>query len=307
MRAFFLFFGLSTALILVLGFGGRFHGAGDTIALLRPLAVPVIAVIGMGWLLFKPRQLGVACLGLALGAGYTMVPPAPASFVPDDFRTYALYQKNLLFLLPDTTPVAEDILGSGADFVTLQELHARNRPILTRLRDTYPYQHFCPFAAVGGISVLSKWPVIEGQTVCEDFGGLSAMQVETPGGPLWVVSIHMHWPFPFRQSAQVQSLLPLLERLDGSAVVGGDFNMFEWAHSVRAVQRATETSYSGYPGGTFAFSYHNWGRNWLEHMPLLPIDHVLIPKEARRVSVARRPRLGSDHFGVVATFSLMAQ
>ena len=243
------------------------------------------------------------CLGLAMASAATMVPPAPVSFVDDAVSSYRVYQKNLLFRLPDTAPVADDILASGADFVTLQELHARNRPILEALRARYPHQHFCPFAAVGGIAVLSRWPPVAEQMVCENFGGLAAMQVETPDGPLWVVSIHLHWPYPYRQTEQLAQLLPMLQSLGGDAVVGGDFNMVTWSHAVDTIKTATRTKYAGYPGGTFVLSYHKDGQNLLDGLPRLPIDHVLIPDTAAGLSVERRARLGSDHHGVVADFA----
>ena len=202
--------------------------------------------------------------------------------------------------------MAEDILASRADFVTLQELHQRNRPILGTLRDTYPHQHFCPFAAVGGIAVLSRYPGIPGQTVCAEGAGLAAMQVATPDGPLWVVSLHLHWPYPYRQAIQVADLLPLLEGLEGPVVLGGDFNMVAWSHAVRAIASATRTENAGHVGGTFALSHTVGGENILARMPRLPIDHVLIPEDAARQSVERRPRLGSDHHGIKARFALDA-
>lgn len=302
MRYFIFLIWLLAACVLLLGFGGRFHGAGDTLALARPLVVPVLGLISLGWVFGRHRALGLVGLCLAGIAMASIVPPTQTANAQGGQGVYSVYQKNLLFRLPKTAPVAADILSTEADFVTLQELHKRNRPILTELRARYPYQHFCPFAAVGGIAVLSQWPPIAGKTLCEEFGGLAAMQVETPDGPLWVVSVHLHWPYPYRQFEQVAELRPMLERLEGPTVVGGDFNMVSWSHAVQSVARATGTVYSGYPGGSFAFSYHLDGRNMVGWLPRLPIDHVLLPDGAERVSVQLRPRLGSDHHGVIATF-----
>lgn len=294
---------LST-LTLLASFAGRLHAAGDTLAVIRPLLVLVVGVLAGIALVFGPRLPGAGGLILAVAGGVGMVPHGPASELPDGARHYSAYQKNLLWNLPDKARVARDIGETEPDFVMLQELHQLNRPILDMLRRDYPHQQFCPFATVGGTAVLSRWPPTEEKPVCDDGYGLAAMQVATPDGPTWIVSLHLHWPFPYGQRAQLDTLLPVLERLDGPIIVGGDFNMVPWAFSVAAVKRATRTTDAGYAGGTFAFSYRREGRNLLETLPPIPIDHILVPQNGMRGSLTRRDRLGSDHHGLVATFTI---
>lgn len=295
-----LLFGLA----LVLSFGGRYHGAGDALAVARPWVAVVLGGGALGLLVIGPRRLGVVGIALALVGAISLRPPALASEVSSGSQVYALYQKNLLFRLADAAPVAEDILASVADFVTLQELHSRNRSILGALRQAYPHQQLCPFAAVGGVAVLSRWPATDVAPLCGEGNGWAAMQVETPDGPMWVLSVHLHWPFPYGQSAQLQRILPALGSLNGPAVVGGDFNMVPWSYAVAAVGRATGTQSAGLVGGTFAFSYHREGRNLAAWMPLLPIDHVLVPVEGGPISLEKRPQLGSDHHGLLVGFVL---
>jgi endonuclease/exonuclease/phosphatase (EEP) superfamily protein YafD len=130
------------------------------------------------------------------------------------------------------------------------------------------------------------------------------MQAETPDGPLWVASLHLHWPFPFQQPEQVNHLLPILEALEGPVLLGGDFNMVPWSHAVDALAQATTTQMSGYAGGTFAPSYHRKGQNLFAWMPHLPIDHILVPKDGAPIALQRRERFGSDHHGLLASFVL---
>lgn len=291
---------LVSGLALAVGFGGRLHGVGDTLAVVRPLLALIVGGVSVLALLIRPRRLGALGLSLSVYAAWSMAPPPLVSVIAQDASQFSIYQKNLLFLLPDTVPVADDIAATGADFVTLQELHARNRPILQKLQAQYPHQHFCPFARVGGIAALSRWPKV--QTVCDDGHGLAAMQVSTPSGHLWIVSLHLHWPFPYGQSQQLKTLAPIIETFDGPVLIGGDFNMVPWSHAVRSISEATDTKLSGYTGGTFAFSYHKEGRNLATWLPRLPIDHILVPKSGDAISLQRRDRLGSDHHGVLAEF-----
>ena len=302
MRWFLSVLALLCGLALVLGFGGRFHGGGDTLAVGRPAVVAALAGVSVMLLVWRVRLLGVVGLCLALLGGVSMAPPAFLAERPAGAQVYAIYQKNLLFFLPDTGPVAEDILATGADFVTLQELHARNRPILGTLRKAYPSQQFCPITQVGGIAVLSRWPATGTAPKCDDQNEWAAMQVETPDGPLWLVSVHLRWPYPYGQRVQVTRILPALKALGGPVVVGGDFNMVPWSFTVAEISRATRTRSAGYAGGTFALSYHQDGRDLAARMPRLPIDHVLVPDIGAAVSLDRRARLGSDHHGVLAKF-----
>ncbi|MEM9425318.1 MAG: endonuclease/exonuclease/phosphatase family protein [Pseudomonadota bacterium] len=294
-----------TAFALLAGFAGRFHGAGDTFALARPLFVPILALLSLIAFAVRPRLLGAIGLALAVSAAVSLVPPTPVASVADDARRYTVYQKNLLWGLQDVAPVFEDIESSDADFVMLQEVHPRNRPLLERLRGTYPHQHFCPVATkAGGIAVLSRVPPTEVGPVCEQYSRMAALQIATPDGPLWVVSLHLYWPFPFAQPRQLERMLPMLEALDGPVVLGGDFNIVSWTYAANAVERATQTTNAGYAGGTFEFQYDRWGRNLLHLMPKIPIDHILVPETGAALTLTRRPLLGSDHHGLVATFAM---
>lgn len=293
-----------TTLALIAGFAGRFHGMGDSIALARPILVAILSVLALIALALRIRVLGVLGIILSFAAGVTVIPLSPFKTAVAGTQSYGLYQKNLLWIIPDLEPVVTDVEVTQPDFVTLQELHERNRPILGMLREDYPYQHFCRFASVGGIAVLSRWPPTDTPPKCDDGYGLAAMQVETPDGPLWVVSLHLHWPFPYGQRRQLDTLLPVLEKLDGGAVVGGDFNMVEWSYAVRSIARATKTRNAGFAGGTFAFSYELDGRDVAKGIPRIPIDHVLVPQSGASLGVNRRERFGSDHHGLFAEFTL---
>ncbi len=118
------------------------------------------------------------------------------------------------------------------------------------------------------------------------------MQVEGPQGRLWLVSIHLHWPWPYRQAAQLATLVPMIEGLDGPTVIAGDFNMVRWSTALGALRTAGRVRNAGPVRGT----YPQFGP-----LLVLPIDHVLAPGGG---TVALRPLLGSDHLGLVAEVGL---
>jgi endonuclease/exonuclease/phosphatase (EEP) superfamily protein YafD len=278
------------------GFAGLLHPAGDSLAVFRlPIAAAVVAAAlalallgGRRWL---AAGLGALALLAAAPAAWRYLPPGPvpgpgaaeATAGTAGFRG-VLYQKNLLFSLEDPTALIADIRASGADFVTLQEVTPQNRILLDTLAEDYPAQLFCPFSAV--------WPAMPGEAICTQAGGLSALRVDAPGGPLWVVSVHLHWPWPYGQQRQARHLSNTLEAISGRMIVGGDFNMVPWGWSVWRLGRAAEAVPAGPAMTTFRLAGGLVG---------LPIDHVLLPA-GWRGRVERRPLLGSDHYGLVARF-----
>ncbi len=206
----------------------------------------------------------------------------------------SIYQKNMLFQARDLAPLIADIRATGADALTLQEVTPTQAALLSALGTDFPSQIICPFAPVGAVAVASRWPLVEGAAVCLERQGLAAIRVAAPDGPLWIVSIHLHWPWPHGQNPQRTRLLPRLRQLEGPVLVGGDFNMVPWSHSLRSIARATGTRRIGR-----AFN------SMTRFSPLvpLPIDHVLIPETAQGTT-ERRPLLGSDHHGILARLTL---
>jgi endonuclease/exonuclease/phosphatase (EEP) superfamily protein YafD len=278
---------------LLASYLGMVHGLGDSLAVVRPGLAAVAVLLG-GLLAAAGRRLA----GLVVGvAGLVAAAPIVGSSLPTpagEGAAYRVYQKNLSFRLADPAPLIADIVGHAPDLVTLQEVTDRTRAVMTGLADTLPTQHWCPFAAVGGVAVLSRWPLIAGTTRCADGDGLAAMQVAAPEGPLWIVSMHLHWPFPYRQSEQLARLLPMLASLDGPTVIGGDFNMVPWSYTLQAIAQATGTERAG----SITYSLPMAG-GWLT----LPIDHVLVPRGRAATHALRLPLLGSDHHGVLARFT----
>ena len=279
---------------LALSHSGRWLALGDSLAVgrLHLLLAGLIVAIALHVLeervLFRLVLLAV----LLSGAQTAWLWRGPATGEPGDFT---LYQKNLLFLNSKHPELIADIRASFAEVVTLQEVAERNFPILEGLKDIYPHQHYCPFAGVGGVAILSQVPFVGGTPSCGDKDGLALAQIVVAGtGPVWIASLHLHWPWPYGQRAHLLRILPRLEALDGPVVLGGDFNMQGWGASVAAVADAIMANRLGGYGATFS--------RFATFAPLI-IDQVLIPSEASG-QVVRRPLLGSDHMGLLADIRL---
>lgn len=295
MRYFLIFPTCVFGLLLIGSYLGALHPLGDSLAVFRwhfAFWLMVGALTGaifwrgerVWWLL-----LALSGAWIAAGIWFYGLKIGTAS----NFDLIA-YQKNMSFRMLDTGPLQQDILALRADIVTLQEVDAENRSLFSDLAESHPSQAYCDFAGVGGVAIASSLPRTDAGPICIEGEGMVALQVETAYGPLWIVSLHLHWPFPYGQAAQVERLLPQLNGLEGPVLVAGDFNMVPWAHTVRSIEGATNTQRAGHLLYTLPMKQGRIS---------LPIDHVLVPGETA-TEIRRRPLLGSDHYGVLARFTM---
>jgi endonuclease/exonuclease/phosphatase (EEP) superfamily protein YafD len=126
-----------------------------------------------------------------------------------------------------------------------------------------------------------------------------------PNGPYTVVGVHHSWPYPIGdQPAQVAATAKVIQRFDGrNTILAGDFNSTPWSNALREqdrrlglvrITRALPT----FPARVLA-------RKSLEFpLPFLALDHLYVGSNWRTVSVRLGPRLGSDHYPVVAVLKL---
>jgi endonuclease/exonuclease/phosphatase (EEP) superfamily protein YafD len=279
------------------GFGGALHAAGDSLAVFRlhfaALAVLLSLLSAIVWR--SSRRYAVAALvisaALVMPTALSYARPAiPPPVLPP---THAVYQKNLKFRGPDLAAVVADIRASGAEIVTLQEVSTQNLPVLEMLRDDFPTQHLCSYSKwIGGPAVLSRWPMTDAVPICAGSGGMTALQLATPDGPVWAVSLHLHWPWPHRQPEQVAEILPVLAALEGPVIVAGDFNMVPWGASVRRIATAARAERVGATVTTL---------NIRGGLVPLPIDHVFLPSGWAGAQDLR-PEFGSDHRGIAVRY-----
>ncbi len=274
-------------LALFSGYLGWLHPLGDSLAVGRPFAVVAVLLLAV---VASIAGLRLASFGAILLAMITGLELFMAFNWPGPPGRLSLYQKNLRFDNAALTELEADIRAVNPMMLTLQEVSEPNLTLLEALKDTLPYQHVCPGGTVGGTAVATRLTPVPGATLCAP--GLAAMQVRTDDADFWIVSVHLHWPWPYEQADQTRALLPVLAGLDGPVIMAGDFNMVRWATSVRRLAAAARVQ----PAGPTMGSYFGL-TPWLS----LPIDHVFSPSGGR---VTPRQLLGSDHLGLVAGLEL---
>ena len=268
------------------GYLGWLHPVGDSLAVGRGIAAAAILVLAVIASFSGLRMAAFVATLLALLTGGQVLLAYAWPGLPG---RYVVYQKNMLYRNADLAGLEADIRASDAQIVTLQEVSEPNLAMLSALRDAYPYQHTCPGGRVGGTAILTSLTPVPDTAFCGP--GLAAMQVVVGAegqDRFWLVSVHLHWPWPYAQSDHVDMLLPILDKLQGPVVMAGDFNMVRWANSVKRMSEIVESRAAGPTFGSYI--------GLSETFPL-PIDHVFAPRGGR---VSQRPAAGSDHLGVLA-------
>lgn len=276
-----------SVLALAAGYLGWLHPLGDSMAVGRGVAAVAVLVLAVFASFAGLRMAAFVSMLLALLTGGQVL---LAYSWPGLAGQYSVYQKNILFKNAELPALAEDIRAANPMIVTLQEVLPESRTWMDGLKDAWPHQLLCPGGVVGGPAILSQLPVVEGTEFCGP--GLAAMQVVggTVDNPerFWVVSIHLHWPWPYQQADHVKLLLPILDKLQGPAIMAGDFNMVRWANSVRDLSDVLGVRAAGPTVGSYI---------GLSRVLPLPIDHVFATGGGR---VSLRPAEGSDHLGLLA-------
>lgn len=270
-------------LLLAGSYLGAVHPLGDSLAVFRVWIAGGVVGLGLVTLVARLWLLGPISVVLGVAALANTVEVAITAVAGPDL-TVTVYSKNLGAGRVDWARLADDIGMTRADIVVLQEVTQQTMGQLPALLPDHPYQHICNFSGWSAMAVASRWPLSE--PGCTDHRSLAYALVDAPDGPIWVASIHQVWPFPYPQAELLPDILAAVEAAPARQIIAGDFNMVPWGNSVRQIQQA---------GGTRRL---NVAETTIEVRGVgLSIDHVLSDGFGQ---AGRRPRFGSDHYGMVA-------
>ncbi|WP_198671128.1 endonuclease/exonuclease/phosphatase family protein [Oceanibium sediminis] len=267
------------------GFLGHVHPLFDTMGAFRvQLAIGFVALFlfTVAFSALVARTLALVGLAIALfGLAPGVLPEDPV--LSPDLRVYS---QNLRYDNPMPEAVVAQIEAERADVVLLQEVSASNMVIPRTMRTRT--EVICEFSGIGAIAILSRYPVME-EPVCARGQGAAWARLRTPDGPITVVNLHLPWPWPYGQAAQAEVVAELLRGLPEPILIGGDFNIPAWAHSVDRILEATGTRAVG--GLRLTFQRPSF---W----PGLPLDHVLVSEDLQ-AQTDMLPRNGSDHHALI--------
>lgn len=228
-------------------------------------------------------------VGLCLAAAFGAV-TATAQDTPS--REIIHYQKNIRVNHSRPSALVREIVSFRPDTISLQEIADKDKPVLDLLRAFYPSQHYCFVEHLSGVAALSRWPMVQGTQTCFGGWGIAGFQVEMPEGRVWVLSAHIEVFFEGLRPQILRALIPQLEALAGPVIIGGDFNSEPYFSSTIRLAEAAGVRRIGRPVTTFML-FDRFG---------VAIDHIMATRGDG--IIMQRPKLNSDHFGVVGRFTI---
>jgi endonuclease/exonuclease/phosphatase (EEP) superfamily protein YafD len=152
---------------------------------------------------------------------------------------------------------------------------------------------------IGDVAVYSRHPIAGEPRHLFPIVG-HAVAVEIAG--LTVIGVHTASPEDAAQSAACDRLIEMVgdevERLAGPVVVMGDFNAAPWTAPVMRLIARTGLRYG--PGAWIGSFPAELGGRTFPTWVGVPIDLLLAGRGATVVSRAHGPRIGSDHWPIIA-------
>ena len=284
--------------------GGRFNAFLDLLTHLAPLYIAV----GVFWLclaaLLRRPVWMLALPGLvSVAAGLLLMAPdmaagrgpAAAAGAP----TLKIIQFNVWGGNPNVDRVVSWLLAQNADIIVLEESGGVG-PYLVK----GGYRKSCEWCAT---NIFSKTEAVKSNGPEEWFDRrpeVSSATFRDSLGPFTVLGVHLPWPNKFVREKDKYAALKAMagDRPSDRLIIVGDFNSTPWSF-----QRQREDADLGVLRRTrnlFSWPAEKVSHNKLPALfPVLPIDHVYAGRGWATVSVQRGPRLGSDHYPIVAVLA----
>lgn len=198
--------------------------------------------------------------------------------------------------------IADYLTKSDADLVLLNE-SSPVVPFLEALEAHYPFQLGCGGEGegrCGDVLMLSRLE-LKGARITRLTGASGhqtvVAQVDIASRSLNLVATHLLRPyFGDQQVGEFRGLRRLLDGLEGTTLVAGDFNAAAWFGPFTDLLDATGLKRAAFEPGTWPVELGDLGA---------PIDHVLVAGDAAFTAISAMPdHFGSNHRGLVAEIAL---
>ena len=249
------------------------------------VAFSLAAVLSAGGLMW----MDILRLPAAIGAA-----PAPGSLKVIEFNAWS---RN-----PDPRRVAQWLRQEDPDVVVIPE----SFPLLER--EIRAQTDLRIFSGSGAVIATRETPL--GEHVAWEVRQLPGAPTEftwvdlrgRAGQVFTVVGVHKGRPIPSRyawgQDKKIESFIATQDR--SSVILTGDFNSTQWSFRQRILDRSIGLERRDIALPTWPARLPELGGLSFP-FPFLSIDHIYAGSSWTMASVERGPRLGSDHYPLVAT------
>lgn len=273
-------------------------------------AAVALTVVAARALIARDRRLALATVPAIVIAGWSSIPQfLPRSVIASDDsdRGLRVLSANLLAFNRDTTPLVDEIAGSNADVIMLQEFTPHWRDALAgSLGNSHPYQVLAPQTDCFGVAIYSKLPYVESPRVDVQIGRKLSPQiravVQTDFGPVALYNIHLVPPtslaWSTEQRLELADLLDLVRAESLPVLVSGDFNFtLDSLHHSRVREAGLRDVHElvGFGRGS------TWPvKRWTRYVPGIRLDHIYVSPHLTAIRCSQGVGMGSDHRPVMA-------
>jgi endonuclease/exonuclease/phosphatase (EEP) superfamily protein YafD len=197
----------------------------------------------------------------------------------------------------DVGRIEQYLATAPADVVVLSELDGGRSPLITSLREIYPYHVECTSEPPCTLAVLSRLPLEASGSARIAEGEPSFVWARINAGQqgsTTIIGTQLNRPSgnPWRHEVQMRELAQFVRHIDGPLVLAGNLNTSPWSRSFRALRVATGLS----PAGMLMPSWPAWPIA----LPQVALDHIFVSPELAVSASGTGPAVGSDHLPVWA-------
>ncbi len=267
----------------------------------RRLAVLAVALcaLNVGFGALALRSLGSASTGWMARAEAGTAASARA---PLELKVAA---SNVFFGNEDAARVIAWVRSERPDIISFEEVTPAFLEALEVLAADYPHRLNSNSNGRFATALFSRYPFEESRLlgVAENRDREIATGVRIGERRIRVVAVHATWPYGGTMSRiRNQELATLSEYVRAQAepvILLGDFNITPFSPHFRALlieQAGLRSAAAGY----------GWNPTWPSFLPLagIQIDHILVSEQIGVRNFRRGPRVGSDHWPIVAELTV---
>ena len=228
----------------------------------------------------------------------------------ESIQTIKVAQYNRLYTLSDHSEMQSWIEGEAPDFFVIQEASELHAQSISDLGERYPHQIHEPRENGLGLVIASKHEIIASSVHKTDRYAMDVFFVHAliklQDGNL-VSAYTVHPPPPIsrlmhkQRNEDIQTVASaILNDKNENIVFLGDLNITPYSPYFRDFIKDTglKNQYSS------PHLFPTWPSIFASPFFQIPIDHILHKGRMELVSKHRAPHMGSDHYPVVAEFSI---
>ncbi len=257
-------------------------------------------------ILKKKRMAALVCivgLGSFVEAGIYhhryYQPPNPVQMSSEHLN---VVQYNRLAVHLDHGDVVQWLRSNPFDVVVLQEATFTLSEQVKALKEEYPYQLHEPRHHAFGMIILSRHKFHDAQKI--DVGGTFSFKFtieKLEDIPVTFYALHAMVPFNMMRDIELKSAAHHIANDNAERIIFmGDWNITPFSPHFSNILKISKLQHRD----TSLYPITTWPSFFALPILQIPIDQILFSPSLKLINKERGPAMGSDHYPLIASFSM---